>query len=110
MKVGNNARNSCQIVKTLLNVKPTLIFFALQNITDQNVGVFVCIQQGGIPLDDDGPHCIDNNKLVLNTTDLEEDNIYFPYPEPGNWYLSMQAYCYNDAKYVVSLLLHTEKT
>ena len=59
-----------------------------------------CLQRGGIPLDDDGPYCIDDNKLELNTTDVEDDHMYFPYPEPGNWYLTLQAYCYNDTKYV----------
>ncbi len=82
-----------------LKYAPFIILFSaihFQNITDQHVGVHVCIQRARIPLSDFGITCHEDNKMILNATDLETDVIYFPYPEPGSWYLAMMAYCYND--------------
>ena len=55
----------------------------LQNISDQHVGVSVCLTRGGIPLDDDGPSCRDDNRLLLNTTDLQNDLRVLPVPGAG---------------------------
>ncbi len=76
------------------------IHYIFQNISDQHVGVHVCIQRARIPLSDYGITCHEDNTLTLNATDLETGVIYFPYPEPGSWYLAMMAYCYNDAGWV----------
>ncbi len=68
------------------------------------VKVLSCIQKDGIPKDEDGVHCHpDNLQIVSNILEDEGEEeqgldgrtkLYFPYPEPGSWYITLQAQCF----------------
>lgn len=64
------------------------------------MGVVACITRAGIPLHDDGPSCSEDNRISLNTTDWDGQYIYFPYPEPGNWFIAMQSFCFDETGFV----------
>lgn len=69
----------------------------LQNESSpQIVAVKTCIQKWGIPADTKGVRCHPGNHMVVNNTQQTTDKLYFPYPEPGSWYISMLSQCYRN--------------
>ena len=74
-------------------------YFLWQNDSSQRVEIHSCIQQWGIPVSSTGVFCHCDNFLKVTTAADTERELYFPYPEPGAWYISMMARCYSVERY-----------
>ena len=69
----------------------------LQNNSGQIVEVQSCIQRLGIPVSESGVSCNRESLVsVRSEHGQERRKVYYPYPEPGNWYISVQAQCFTN--------------
>ncbi|XP_067679541.1 post-GPI attachment to proteins factor 6-like isoform X2 [Haliotis asinina] len=59
--------------------------------------IWLCLMKGRVPYKDTLLECPDAALMTVNTTSEESSfaKLYIPYPEAGQWYLSLQTACYN---------------
>ncbi|ELU03317.1 hypothetical protein CAPTEDRAFT_228167 [Capitella teleta] len=79
---GGTLRFDAQFDKTLL-VNSSLL-----------ITVDICVTRDSFPLNVDGVSCEKENYLQLNNSNISPVTLYFPYPEPGMWFVGMQAKCF----------------
>ncbi|XP_048255948.1 post-GPI attachment to proteins factor 6-like [Haliotis rufescens] len=59
--------------------------------------IWLCLMKGRVPYKETLLGCPDGALMTVNTTSEENSSamLYIPYPEAGQWYLSLQTACYN---------------
>ena len=63
-----------------------------------------CIQRLALPISEAGVTCSCDSYIQLWSNDTIERQIYFPYPEPGAWYIAFMARCYSTDGYVSRIM------
>ncbi|XP_023328883.1 post-GPI attachment to proteins factor 6 [Eurytemora carolleeae] len=64
-------------------------------IQGQSLRVYGCLSKGRIPLISEGTLECDDDERIEISADMSEQNVtkLIPFPEPGTWYLALQAEC-----------------
>ncbi|XP_011300613.1 transmembrane protein 8B [Fopius arisanus] len=67
---------------------------------NQTVVMSVCIRRGQMPLRRKGEIVCDDDRMAmrLNTNGKHDGNLLIPYPQPGTWYIGLEARCFNNGK------------
>ena len=71
-------------------------FSTSQNTTLYNVSVIACIEKNKRSLVSGMNNCSSPLSITVNTssTTTMSQYVMIPFPEPGNWYITLAAYCY----------------
>ena len=70
----------------------------LQKNSTQYIELYTCFQRWSLPLTSHGVRCPCENfaKLTSENSSTRRGRIYFPLPEPGDWYAGFYAQCFTE--------------
>lgn len=110
-----NENGTTALKMDISNLVPTLLIVPIQSVIDiggtltyellldrnlnttvYNVSVLACIEKNKRSLIYGMNNCSSPLSLTVNTSSVSSMSQYvmIPFPEPGNWYVTMAAYCY----------------
>lgn len=75
----------------------------IMNLTSQVVKVSMCIHQGSPPVYQEGViQCHPDYSMIVASNESSTALKYFPFPQPGMWFISFTASCFNHTGATVS--------
>ena len=70
-----------------------MFHFCFQDTFEQTIVLHVCLRRGSVPVSEGNLQCPSHDLIELSSWANESVVRYFPYPEPGPWFLGLQGWC-----------------